>query len=261
MLDCSILIPCYNANRHLAQCLESAIGQGAKEIILIDDGSTDNSLSIANRYADRGVTVISHENIGVQATRNQLLGMATGEWLQCLDADDVLMEGKISRQLESVTVDDDALYCNMIIERWRGETLMAVDHWDTGIHPTLLEAMIRWEFIPQTNCFLFRRSAMALWDESYNHCHEFKLVLDMMRSGCQFRHTPIDGVVYRRGWHRSQVTSDPALLKSRLRFQGELFEWVRHFEWAQSPTSKWSQIMAFTDRRLQMELSLTKGQQ
>lgn len=97
----SILVPCFNAGNWLAQTLESALAQDwpAKEIIIVDDGSTDDSLAVARSYAARGVRVISQTNQGASAARNAALAASRGEWIQYLDADDLLAPDKLSRQM------------------------------------------------------------------------------------------------------------------------------------------------------------------
>lgn len=98
----SIIIPCHNAALWLAATLESALAQTwpQKEIILVDDGSTDDSLTIARQYEQRGVTVFSQPNRGASAARNAGLRAAHGDFLQFLDADDLLTPGKIGAQIE-----------------------------------------------------------------------------------------------------------------------------------------------------------------
>jgi len=96
----SILIPCFNAERWLAQTLESALAQThpATEVILVDDGSSDTSLAIARQFEPRGVRVVSQPNRGACAARNHGLRLARGEFIQFLDADDLLAPDKISQQ-------------------------------------------------------------------------------------------------------------------------------------------------------------------
>ena len=97
----SILIPCYNAAPWLAATLESALGQTWPncEIILVDDGSRDASLAAAEPFRPRGVTVIGQPNRGAAAARNTALRASRGEWIQYLDADDLLAPNKIELQL------------------------------------------------------------------------------------------------------------------------------------------------------------------
>jgi glycosyltransferase involved in cell wall biosynthesis len=95
----SIIIPAFNSEKFLAECIDSAIGQTwpNKEIIVIDDGSTDGSLKIAQAYA--GLKVISQNNKGASAARNAGLKEAKGAYLQFLDADDLLSPDKIEAQI------------------------------------------------------------------------------------------------------------------------------------------------------------------
>jgi glycosyltransferase involved in cell wall biosynthesis len=97
----SIIIPCHNAAPWLAATLDSALAQtwAACEIIVVDDGSTDDSVAIANGYQARGVRVHPQPNAGASAARNQGLRLATGAFIQFLDADDLLTPDKIEAQV------------------------------------------------------------------------------------------------------------------------------------------------------------------
>jgi len=97
----SILIPCYNAEPWLAETLQSALAQtwSPKEIIVVDDGSTDQSLAIAKEFEIEGIKVISQENKGASSARNRALQEAQGDFLQYLDADDLLSPQKIEEQI------------------------------------------------------------------------------------------------------------------------------------------------------------------
>ncbi|MFM1792614.1 MAG: hypothetical protein RLZZ252_968 [Bacteroidota bacterium] len=90
----SVIVPIYNVERYLAQCLDSIIGQtySALDIILVDDGSTDGSKTIAEQYAakDERVTLISQENQGLSGARNTGMAVAKGEFLVFVDSDDWL---------------------------------------------------------------------------------------------------------------------------------------------------------------------------
>ncbi|MEO6847039.1 MAG: glycosyltransferase family A protein [Chthoniobacterales bacterium] len=97
----SIIIPCYNAARWLAETLDSALAQTWKdtEIIVVDDGSKDDSLTIARSYESRGVHVVAQANQGASAARNAGLLVSKGDFIQFLDADDALSENKIELQI------------------------------------------------------------------------------------------------------------------------------------------------------------------
>lgn len=90
----SIIIPSYNQQDYLADAIESALAQPNCEVIVIDDGSTDNSLKIANSFP---VKVVSQVNKGLSSARNTGIMNATGEYILPLDADDILLPGAVER--------------------------------------------------------------------------------------------------------------------------------------------------------------------
>jgi PST family polysaccharide transporter len=100
----SILIPAYNAQEWIADTIRSAIAQTwkSKEIIVVDDGSTDNTLAIALQFQSPSVQVVKTENHGACAARNKALSLSQGEYIQWLDADDLLAPDKVERQMEMV---------------------------------------------------------------------------------------------------------------------------------------------------------------
>lgn len=98
----SIIIPCHNAEPWIAQTLDSAVGQTwrNREIIVIDDGSRDRSLEIARAYAPLpGVRVFTQENRSASSARNRGLAEARGDYIQFLDADDLLHPEKVEIQM------------------------------------------------------------------------------------------------------------------------------------------------------------------
>lgn len=100
----SILIPAYNSEAWIAETLQSAVGQTwpRKEIIVVDDGSRDRTAEVARRFASNQVKVVSKKNEGAAATRNHALQLCQGDYVQWLDADDLLVPDKIEKQLATV---------------------------------------------------------------------------------------------------------------------------------------------------------------
>jgi glycosyltransferase involved in cell wall biosynthesis len=99
----SILIPAFNAQRWIADTIESALGQTweRKEILIVDDGSTDQTLEVARRFASKMLTVVTQPNQGAAAARNKAFSLSQGDYIQWLDADDLLDPTKVARQLEA----------------------------------------------------------------------------------------------------------------------------------------------------------------
>ena len=97
----SILIPAYNSQAWIADTLRSALGQTwePKEIIVVDDGSSDQTLAIARKFESDKVRVVSQKNQGAASARNTALSLCRGDYIQWLDADDFLAPDKISLQM------------------------------------------------------------------------------------------------------------------------------------------------------------------
>jgi glycosyltransferase involved in cell wall biosynthesis len=98
----SVVIPAYNAERELAQAVDSALAQtiGDLEVIVVDDGSTDGTLAVAEGFGDPRVRAVSQQNAGAAAARNTGIAQTTGTYVAFLDADDVWLPSKLERQLE-----------------------------------------------------------------------------------------------------------------------------------------------------------------
>ena len=94
MVKVSVIIPVYNVEQYLKECLDSVINQTLKdiEIICINDGSTDGSLKILEKYEslDDRIVVFSQENSGLSATRNKGMQLSSGEYVYFMDSDDYL---------------------------------------------------------------------------------------------------------------------------------------------------------------------------
>ena len=100
----SILIPAYDSEEWIADALQSAIAQTwqPKEIIVVDDGSRDGTAEVARRFASKEVAVVSTVNEGAATARNRALRLSQGDYIQWLDADDLLAPDKIERQLAAM---------------------------------------------------------------------------------------------------------------------------------------------------------------
>jgi glycosyltransferase involved in cell wall biosynthesis len=102
----SVVIPCYNSEEYVGRAIESVLRQTFNdyEIILVDNGSTDNTLSILesykNKYSSR-VKVLQEPKKGAPAARNKGLNEAKGEWIQFLDSDDELLPQKLEEQMKA----------------------------------------------------------------------------------------------------------------------------------------------------------------
>jgi glycosyltransferase involved in cell wall biosynthesis len=105
----SILIPAYNAEPWIAETIRSALRQSwpNKEVIVVDDGSTDRTLRIAQQFEAKGVRVVTQPNQGAAAARNKAFSLSSGDYIQWLDADDLLSPQKVAHQMEQAELAND----------------------------------------------------------------------------------------------------------------------------------------------------------
>ena len=112
----SVIIPVYNAERWLRECLESVLAQTwmRLEVILVDDGSTDGSFGICKEYArrDRRVKVLHGPNRGVSKARQRAIESAQGSFIAFVDADDVVLPDMFETLYKGFSVTDNVLVTN-----------------------------------------------------------------------------------------------------------------------------------------------------
>lgn len=128
MIELSIIIPVYNVENYVERCVLSCVNQDIEldkyEIILINDGSTDCSLSVLNRlnYKYHNIIIINKENGGVSSARNAGIEAAKGKYIWFVDADDYIQENSIKTILNIFENNDiDILQLNYCISNEKGE--------------------------------------------------------------------------------------------------------------------------------------------
>ena len=118
MVKVSVIVPIYNAEKYLEQCLDSIVNQTLKdiEIILIDDGSADGSSNICQKYlSDSRVTYYHKENEGLAAARADGITRANGEYIGFVDSDDWIKPDMYEKMYNAAkTNDSDVVFCNCI---------------------------------------------------------------------------------------------------------------------------------------------------
>jgi glycosyltransferase involved in cell wall biosynthesis len=192
-----------------------------KEVIVVDDGSTDGSLAIIRSFQDR-VRIETGPNRGGNAARNRLLEMARAEWLQYLDADDYLLPKKISDQVQCLHShpDADVIYSQVWVEDQAQagaaplRMVPLTEPHDPWIH------LARWR-LPQTGGSLWRKAAVTNaggWNEAMSCCQEHELYLRLLESDAKFVHCPNGGAVYRL-WITESVSRRDPLKVARTRLQ------------------------------------------
>lgn len=110
--EISVVIPCYNAGSFLGDAIKSVLAQHypVLEVIVIDDGSTDESANTAELFAPK-VRLIRQQNSGESVARNRGIDEARGDWVAFLDADDWWLPDKLAEQIKRITPEVDAICC------------------------------------------------------------------------------------------------------------------------------------------------------
>lgn len=216
----SILIPCYNGAPWVHRAIETALAQTwpNKEVVVLDDGSTDNSLEIIHRYAGR-VRIATQVNGGQNVSRNHLTQLSRGEWLVYLDADDELAPDSVEKKMQFAD-EADAIYgtfeiaCFVGQEKTRASFKAALDFADP------VAAAFNWEF-PNTSSFVFRRSAIVevgQWNTAIKNCTDYDVYFKLLMKGKRFRAAPDSLSLYRQ-WSLNQAVYQDPSRKLRTRLQ------------------------------------------
>ena len=154
MTEISIIIPCYNQEKYIADCLESVLAQTFEdyEAIVIDDGSTDNSVNIVKKYQKKSdkIRLIQQPNQGVVSARNNAIKQAKGKYIYPLDADDVAHPEVLKKSYQAIeSGKGDIISCKVMLFSDSNQQIMHLSR------PTKIN-MIHHPCI--VNSSLFRRS-------------------------------------------------------------------------------------------------------
>ena len=124
----SVIIPIYKVEKYITDCLNSVLAQtyGNIEIVLVDDGSPDRSMEIAEQLLnDKGVSYVPvrQENMGLGEARNSGLRVATGEWIYFLDSDDMIVDATIEKLVSATETDTDFVFSGYRVIRNADESI------------------------------------------------------------------------------------------------------------------------------------------
>ena len=212
----SIVIPCYNQGRYLAQAIESACRQSyaSVEVIVVDDGSTDDTPRVAAAYP--AIRYLRQQNSGTAIARNHGLSESHGEFLIFLDADDRLLPDAVSRGIAYLDGHPDAAFVTghvrLIFADGTPFIVPTQDH-----EPPGYSALLRWNYIWTPGVVMYRRAALdalGVFDPSAGGSADYELNIRIARRlaiGCH-HHVVLE---YRQ--HGANMTRDPAhMLRSAI---------------------------------------------
>lgn len=214
----SIIVPAYNAERWISACIDSALAQTwpRTEVIVVDDGSRDATALVASRHACGSVRVISQRNRGASAARNTGLRAARGDYVQFLDADDLLHPRAIEQRLREAAPGDASM--TLLTGAWGrffhhpGRAVFR----PTGLWRT--QSPVDWLIAKfETNAFMVPAAWMAPrplleaagpWHEGLSYDDDGEYLCRVVAAADQVRFTPASRAYYRSG--------NPGSLSARL---------------------------------------------
>ena len=207
----SVVIPCYNAAAFLRATIESILGQTQPvlEVIVVDDGSTDDSARIAESFGPP-VRVIRQPNQGESAARNRGIEAAAGEWVAFLDADDLWLPTKVELQAEAIRSAPADVVCVtgdfLLFGEGQEERLCSLPARYDAPHP-LREMLVG--FTVHIDCAVVRRAAALRtpFPESILHAEDV-IFFVLLRSQGRFLRIPEPLARYRR--HGPQQSQEPS---------------------------------------------------
>ncbi len=203
----SVIIPCYNRAGLVAETIDNMLNQShpPHEIIVVDDGSTDESVKVVREFGSR-VILLEQENQGPGAARNNGYMHATGDYIQFMDSDDLISLNKLEIQVKALEeVNADLAYCPWIRVMIKGDKLetfgKVMQQRAFPVHEELaIGYLCNWSFL--IHCWLFRKSFLdqiELFRTDIYVAEDMDFFLRVFLQPCRVVHTPEPLALYRVG--------------------------------------------------------------
>jgi glycosyltransferase involved in cell wall biosynthesis len=210
----SIIMLAYNAEHYVKEAIESALSQEFHnfELIVVDDGSTDNTYSIVESFRDERLKIHRNEvNKGIVFSRNKGIALSSGRYIGMLDADDVAMPGKFRKQLEFLESNPEFGMVGswaLLIDSTGKET---GELWKLSGEPEKIPAIMLFKNYFVQSSVVFRRSCLPSYNykEGYEIVEDYKLWIDIMKHSKAWN-LPEYLVKYRV--HGTNITHQKAML-------------------------------------------------
>lgn len=212
-----IIIPAYNQGHYLKECVESALAQTWEniEVIIVDDGSTDNTAEVGQSFDDPRVTYIYQDNKGLSGARNTGIENSTGEFVSFLDSDDLFLPTKISKLMGLFTDNPELGLCagDSILIDDAGEPIGKTygdgmpnrpEEWLNGNRIHVGSVLVKKVWLDEVEPF----------DENLRACEDWDMWLRLAMVGCQMKWLPETVSKYRV--HGHQMTRETLRMKSAM---------------------------------------------
>jgi glycosyltransferase involved in cell wall biosynthesis len=199
----SVIMPAYNAAEHIAEAIESVLIQNYKnfELLIINDGSTDNTEEVVLGFKDERIRYFRQENRGLAATHNVGIKKSRGEFIIKLDSDDMMMPDFIARHLQEFEnhSDTDLVYCDDCLINEDSKPIRVIERPEYTDRKMLIRDLFRCGFpvVPFRTCI--RRSVfdkIGFFDENLRMAEDYDMMRRFVKMGLKIQHLP--GALYLR---------------------------------------------------------------
>jgi glycosyltransferase involved in cell wall biosynthesis len=215
MPEVSVVIPAFNAARYLPAALESVLTQNVRdiEILVVDDGSTDDTEALLRRY-DAPVRYLRQENQGVSVARNLGIQKSRGRFVGFLDADDTWLPGKLERQLEALRATPGVRACYgafLMVD----DALVVLAESQSPRHGTLLEDLLLHGNVVGSICTVLAERTLfdevGGFDPTFSQCADWDMWI-RLATRTDFAYVSEPLVTYRQ--HATNMSRNAALFES-----------------------------------------------
>ena len=207
----SVIMPAYNAEKYIKEAIDSILIQTFPdfEFIIIDDGSTDSTAEIVNGYSDSKIRFWPNaRNMGVAATLNRGLDLACGEYIARMDADDISMRERFSKQVDYLDTHPNVAVCGTAIELFCNEAVIGTRFPST--EPEKIKEDLFFSCGIAHPSVMMRRTAildLGGYDPAFNGMEDYEL---WCRVADKSKIATLSEILLRYRLHRSQVTQNPS---------------------------------------------------
>jgi glycosyltransferase involved in cell wall biosynthesis len=180
----SVVIPCYNQGRYLAEAIDSVVAQTYRhhEIVVVDDGSSDETADVCARYPD--VRYLRQQNAGLSAARNAGLGISCGEYVVFLDADDRLLPEALQLGVNGLHANPDCAFISGHYRYLKADGTLWREHAQAPVDADRFRALLERNYIGMHATVMYRRQvleAVGGFDTRLRSCEDYELYFRIVR--------------------------------------------------------------------------------
>jgi len=215
----SVVIPYYNAHEFIGECLDSIVAQTRKpgEIIVVNDGSTQQSSDYLDKYQNIARIIHLRKNAGISNARNIGIENARGDWIAFQDADDIWEPAKLEKQLDALEKNSHWDGCYTGVTTFSDNEPIITTYCDKPNPITIKDLLIAGHVLPSS--FMIKKAVLQKvsgFDPSFECCQDYDLIIRLVKAGDIIGFVPEPLIRFRRSHHGNISSSWDKTLKDHL---------------------------------------------